>query len=222
MYNGIVLEGISGTGKTSVFDGLTKHYRWLGLPVKSRLTLSEHHTQRVLELQEKAGTLMPQHHIQLLDELTTFIESLQQRTRNRGWGTPSAEEHDLVYLLERFHLTHVFRFHYMHWDQVKHIDDRLCRLGATLCLLTVNAQTLEERLFSRQNQCWLNYLAQYGNGPAEIVDTLRKRQELAVELASRSSLPKIIIDTSHTSIDQVVDTLIDHATQNVPPHRALE
>ncbi len=209
MYQGLILEGISGTGKTSVFEALATHRSMQLVPAKSRLLLSEHHTQRILELEEQKGLLTPQHHLELMNQLVTFVEILSNRTSHRGWYSDRVQEQDLFYLFERFHLTHVFRFAHMNWSQVANIDHRLSTLGAVICLLTVNAENLEKRLFSRKHECWLNYLKQYGNTPAEIVDTLMRRQQLALELAKRSSLPTLVIDTSDNSIDQVTE-LIAH------------
>jgi len=207
LYQGLILEGISGTGKTSVFEALATHTKMKLIPAKSRLVLSEHHTQRILELEEKKGLLTPQHHLALMDHLVTFVEILNNRTCHRGWDSDHVQEHDLFYLFERFHLTHVFRFAHMSWPQVASIDDRLNALGAMLCLLTVNAENLEKRLFSRKNKCWLNYLKQYGNTPAEVVETLMLRQELALKLTERSSLPVLIVDTSDNSIEQVTELI---------------
>lgn len=208
MYQGIILEGISGTGKTSVFDVLVKHNKMQSIPAKSRLILSEHHTQRILELEEQQGILTPRHHTELLDQLITFMESLNNRTTRRGWNSDHVQEQDLFFLFERFHLTHVFRFPYMDWSHVADIDRRLKPLGTVLCLLTVNAETLEKRLFSRRHECWLNYLKQYGNSPTEIVNTLLNRQKMARELAALSSLPTLVIDTSDNTIDQVTDLIV--------------
>mgnify|MGYP001100720156 CR=1 FL=1 len=213
MFQGIILEGISGTGKTSVFEALIKHEKVQSIPAKSKLILSEHHTQRILELEEQQGILTPEHHTELLDQLVAFIEQLNHRTTHRGWHSDHLQEQDLFFLLERFHLTHVFRFPYMNWSQVVVIDHRLESLGAVLCLLTVNAETLEKRLFSRRNECWLNYLKQYGNSPSEIVDTLITRQKVAQELTALSSLPALVIDTSDNTIDQVTHLI---ATECLP------
>ena len=205
LYKGIILEGISGTGKTSVFEALANHKKMQSIPAKSRLILSEHHTQRILELEEQKGILTPPHHIELLDQLVAFMEHLDHRTTHRGWHSEYVQEQDLFFLFERFHLTHVFRFPYMHWSQVVDIDHRLKPLGAVLCLLTVNGEILENRLFSRRHECWLNYLKQYGDSPSQIVETLMKRQKMAQELAVLSTLPTLVIDTSDNTIDQVTE-----------------
>lgn len=207
LYQGLILEGISGTGKTSVFEALTTHNKMKLIPAKSRLLLSEHHTQRILEIEEQKGVLTPQHHLALMDQLVTFVEILHHRTCHREWNSDHVQEHDLFYLFERFHLTHVFRFSHMNWSLVAPIDDRLNALGAKLCMLTVNAESLETRLFSRKHECWLNYLKQYGNSPVEVVETLMLRQQLALNLTEQSSLPTLVVDTSDNSIEQVTEQL---------------
>ncbi|SMP44126.1 hypothetical protein [Anoxynatronum buryatiense] len=208
MYQGIILEGISGSGKTEVLQALLQHPSLATLSAASRLILTEHHTQRVLELQEQQGTLQPEDHIALLEGLTAFIEGCATRTLDRGWHEHQLASHDLFFLLERFHLTHVFRFPHMQWEHVKEIDRRLKPLGTTLCLLTVDAETLEKRLFSRQDTCWLQYLKQYGDTPAAIVDSFMKRQAEARRLSQSSCLPVLEINTSEATASTVSQQII--------------
>jgi thymidylate kinase len=193
---GLIIEGISGSGKTSVLKALLQHKQTEKNWAHSQLVLTEYHTQRVLEGKEQQGSLEPGDHLALLEELVAFIEGLELRRRERGWAQGAPAESDFFFVLERFHLTHVFRFPYMNWEMVKPLDQRLKNLNAAIILLTVKAKILEKRLFARRHACWLNYLHRYGSTPAAIVDTFMQRQQLAVDLAARSSLPVITIDTS--------------------------
>jgi hypothetical protein len=208
LYQGLILEGISGTGKSAVLESLLAHPHMQHLPALSRLVLTEHHTQRVLEILEQQEILDSTHHISLLEDLVSFIENMQSRTSARGWNESGLQPYDLFFLIERFHLTHVFRFPYMNWHQVAHIDQRMRKIGAVLGLLTVDADILEERLFSRQNACWFNYLKGYGETPDAVVNTFMQRQTLAIQLAEQSCLPLIQLNTSHMSIAELTDTLV--------------
>jgi hypothetical protein len=96
----------------------------------------------------------------------------------------------------------------MNWNQVADIDQRMRNIGAVLCLLTVDADILEERLFSRQNACWLNYLTRYGDTPDAVVNTFMQRQTLAVQLAEQSCLPLLKLNTSQMSIAELTNTLV--------------
>ena len=208
LYQGLILEGISGTGKSAVLESLLAHSHIQNFPALSRLVLTEHHTQRVLEILEQQETLDSTHHISLLEDLLCFIERMQSRTSARGWNESGLQPYDLFFLMERFHLTHVFRFPDMNWNKVAHIDQRMRKIGAVLCLLTVDADILEERLFSRQNTCWLNYLKRYGETPDDVVNTFMQRQTLAVQLAEQSCLPLIQLNSSHMSIAELTDALV--------------
>ena len=209
VYNGLIIEGISGTGKSELLHDLVDHPRFTSLPTHSRLILSEYHTQRVLELKENQHRLTIQDHLDLLDQHVTTVEKLQKNTLARGWNMPELDESDLFFIFERFHLTHVFRFPYMKWHHVASIDERLSHLGAKLCILTVEADILEERLFLRKNQCWLQYLSQYGNTPGEIVAFLMNRQRILLELIQKTCLPVLQMDTSHQSIESLSETVLD-------------
>ncbi|HHY36060.1 MAG TPA: hypothetical protein GX518_00025 [Firmicutes bacterium] len=196
MARGLIIEGISGSGKTAVLNALLHLQQGQEDRPPSQLVLTEYHTQRVLERKEQEGTLKPGDHLALLEELVAFLEGLELRRRERGWPREIPAEADFSFLLERFHLTHVFRFPYMTWEMVRPLDRRLKKLNATLVLLTVQAEVLEKRLFSRRHPCWLKYLHRYGSTPAAIVGAFLERQKLAVELAARSLLPVIAVDTS--------------------------
>ena len=208
MYQGLIIEGVSGTGKTAVLDNLLRHTFLADLPASSRLVLTEHHTQRVLEGKEQAGLLQPRDHIQLLDNIVTFLETLQARTCERGWDRKPLTDADLFFILERFHLSHVFRFSHMSWDDVLFIDERLYTVGAHLCLLTANEAALESRLFARKNACWNHYLKQYGETPTQIVESFAAHQALAIHLCTLSSLPSTVLDTSDLSTPQVTEALL--------------
>lgn len=207
MYQGLIIEGISGTGKTAVLESLMNHPYIKNIPAMSRMVLTEHHTQRTLELLEQRGLLEPSHHLSLMNDVITFIESLHQRTVSREWDHLDFQEQDFLFFLERFHLTHVFRFPHMSWDHVADIDHRLKQLGTILCLLTVSAETLEKRLFSRRNECWLNYLKRYGNTKTAVVDSFMNTQQIAVNLGELSNLPLIRLDTTDLSADDVADAV---------------
>lgn len=204
---GLIIEGISGSGKSSVLQALLQYSQGKENLPQSRLVLTEYHTQRVLERKEQEGSLGPGDHLALLEELVAFLEGLEQRRQGRGWTQGVLAEADFFFILERFHLTHVFRFPYMSWEMVQPLDQRLKGLNATLILLTVRAEVLEKRLFSRRHTCWLNYLQRYGSTPAAIVDAFLERQELARDLAARSSLPVITIDTSDRSPTETAELI---------------
>ncbi len=215
MFQGLIIEGISGSGKTSVMEKMLVHTRMRQSTALSRIVLTEHHTQRVLELKEQQGLLQTRDHIDLLDGITTFLEGMQQKVVSRGWSPPILDDAGLFFVLERFHLTHVFRFPYMQWHQVQSIDQRLLHLGAQHFLLTVNAAVLEERIFTRASACWLNYLKRYGNSPSEIIDAYMQRQQQVIELSHMSCLPLIQLNTSNLTIEEIVEALFQQLSPMV-------
>ncbi len=51
--SGLIVEGISGTGKTALFRALLSSDRFIHKPFLSTVALSEYQTQRVLERRER-------------------------------------------------------------------------------------------------------------------------------------------------------------------------
>ena len=79
--NGLILEGIAGSGKSSVLRALTTHEVWTRKPHLSSIVLSEHQTQRALEAKERREGLQIEDHLDLLAEIVGMLEQFSRRLR---------------------------------------------------------------------------------------------------------------------------------------------
>lgn len=208
--NGLIIEGISGTGKTTILKSILKNERYNSRKVLSTIVYTEHQTQRILEKKEKEKSLTLDDSILLLTDITTHLKKLNNRLIERNWEGISSEESGISYILERFHFTHVCHYPHMNWRDVKPIDLDLSCLGGKLCILTVSEDILSKRLFDRNNTCWINYLKKFGNTKEEIISYFINQQNQYIKLCKISNLPYIIIDTSNKSKESIVDTVFDY------------
>jgi thymidylate kinase len=205
---GLIIEGTAGTGKTSVLRGLLAHPAWTGRPQISSLVLSEHHTMRVLENKREHGTLTRQDHIGLLDNIVEMLAAFSRRLGSMDWARRNRKNHQLHFVLERFHLSHLFHYESLDWEDVAGIEERLGRMNAQLCILTVNDQAMQQRITGDSTKQWRKYLQSVGRSEAEIIAHFSLQQKKLLALCERTSLPVEVIDTSELPLAVVVNKLV--------------
>lgn len=200
---GLIIEGIPGTGKTSLLQTLRQANIGEKLECLSDFIFSEEITQRVLEKQFNEGKIDKSHNINLLDDIMSPLENYKSRLLNRGWN-----KLQFYYILERFHLTHVSYYSYLKWKDVESIDSRLNDLHAKICLLTMEDKVFIERIINRREEPWRKYLSRYGKTENEIVNHYIKQQQDIIDLASKTKLPTLIIDTTYISMEELYEKAI--------------
>ncbi len=204
---GILLEGIPGSGKSSVFEGLRQAKRVCSRPEPSRHYYSEHATQRVLELAAHRGEFGPRDHLAHLEGILDEIARKRESLLSRGFE-PDGES-GFLYILERFHLTHAAYYPYLDWDFLFPLDARLAEMGCRLCLLTVNARALEERIFRDRWPGWLDYVRRYGETRGGIIEHYLRQQDEYLHMAKMSAMECIVEDTSHCTPDDTLRAVLD-------------
>lgn len=207
---GIIVEGVAGSGKSSAIRAILDSEVWRKKNHISSIVLSEHQTQRVLEAREKTGDLRKEDHFTLLSDIVGMIEKYQQRLGQMDWASRNREAQKLPFLLERFHFSHVFHYPGMTWEDVAGIDQRLSALDTKVCVLSIDADVMFERIVKdyRKNG-FQNYIRQFGNNDKEIVLHFQKQQEKLFELVKRSVLPIQIINTSSKSPQKTADEILE-------------
>ena len=70
---GLILEGVPGTGKTTLLKSILRSPRYVDRSFLSTIVLSEHQTQRVLEAKEEEEGLNRHDNVALLEGHVTYV-----------------------------------------------------------------------------------------------------------------------------------------------------
>jgi thymidylate kinase len=206
---GLILEGVCGTGKTTLLRALLQSKRFLQKSFLSSLVLSEHQTQRVLEYKEQKKGLSITDNIALLNQHITYLQSIHDKLEHMPWSHNNRNNMRFPYILERFHFTHVSHYQHISWEDVTNIDSRLAPLNCKLCLLTMDNSQFRDRIINSRNSEWRDYLKKYGNTNDKILDYYTKQQDLLLNLCEKSELDTFVVNTTEITVERTVEQVLD-------------
>ncbi len=204
MSLGLIIEGIPLTGKTTLLTGLQRHPLFLSYAAVSKLIYSEDLTQRVLEKDYNRGFLDKSANLNLLMSITKGLHEHDKMLHCRGFASK-----DLLFILERFHLTHAAYYPYLTWNDVEPIDQILGCLKTKLILLSVDRHTFENRLSERNNTGFMSYIQRYGSNKEMILDHYMQSQDRYLKLVHQSCLETKIIDSVTSPVSKVLESALD-------------
>lgn len=181
---GVVVEGVTCAGKTTLLRALLRHPAYLARAGLSSLVLTEHHTQRVLEALPAPGR---DEHLALLRAHVAYLQGIAARVGGMTrWMTERLPNPRFTVVLERFHLTHVLACPGLAWDDVADIDAALAELGVTLVVVRAERGELLARVRRERPQRFASMAVQ---------------EERLLELASRSRMARLEVDTTATAAE---------------------
>lgn len=189
---GIILEGYSNAGKTSLLQALKQYQAHEDASELSVVILGEHYTQILNNVQGTLTRLTREEHLELLRNRVEMLKSLNDWASFLGpWKRKSR---GLFFILERFHLNHRVAFSNSDDTEITAIEHQLFELGAKCILLTVSDDIVEERIQSRNPNEWMNKSKAYiEQSCKELIET---QNALRIQ-AARSIIPTKEINTDH-------------------------
>jgi thymidylate kinase len=191
--NGLIIEGVAGTGKSSTLKHLEQHPDFLKLYPKVKV-LSEEITLGELVIELRNESLTNAQRCLRLKNLLPEIEA-----------TVSAR---VFVILERFH--HSYFALMPDWNLVKEYDAFLNHLKFASVLLDIPDNLIAERCFNRPEngvQGTGDLMAWYGSKTKAMkaFATSQNNRKRAMEI---SLLPGITVDTSEKNWNEVVERII--------------
>jgi hypothetical protein len=182
---GLILEGVTGAGKTRVLDALLADPRTRGLLG----------TGRVWREEETFGPLMDEvkdpsmTDVRRCARLRRVMQALARGSLDRGEA--------FGFLLERFHPSYYALM--PNWRLYAQVDEALGRLGGRLALLTYPSDQAAGRALAPRPGDEVDReagLSAYFGSREKAVEAVLASQARRLELLERTSLPFLVIDTA--------------------------
>ncbi len=200
----LLVEGISGIGKSTLIDALLRRYVADRSPRKLRtlVHLTQAHTYGPLAVDEDRGTLTVEQNLAHLDRIASLLEwHVRALTAER--------QPKFFAIIDTLHLTQCHRPGVVSFDDVADIDRRLARLGAKLLFVHASPEMLWERgIWARRSDEFVtDYAARkWGHTLEEIHRYFVSEQE-----AMQAHLGRTRIEHRSLAIDGGLTTYVDEA-----------
>ncbi|WP_010280866.1 AAA family ATPase [Bacillus timonensis] len=201
-FRGIILEGYSNAGKTSVLKSLKKLQANDDYAERSVVILSEHYSQVVHRANGELRTLQHKEHLQLLKDRVLMLKKLSDWARELGQLERSK---GIFFILERFHLNHRVAFTDSLMGEIEQIETEMFAMGARCALLTISPENAEKRLKSRDTDTWAEKTAEEIKVACELL--INTQQELRRQ-ANASIIPTIEINTDKKDWDSYAKQIL--------------
>lgn len=183
---GIILEGQSCSGKTSIFNAIKSCHSAMKDAERNVIYLAEHYSQTLNLINGEFKNLSQEENLRVLSDRISMLEKLNHYANSMG--EHSRRSRGLFFVFERFHLNYAFCFNDVDSNEYVELERRLHNLNAKVVLCTISAEKTEQRLKHRSS---------YTNEEVtrEGIDKYIERQEQFINIANRSSLTTMIINT---------------------------
>lgn len=209
---GIIIDGVAGSGKTTIIKSLNQRI-FEKEPLASRIFLSEHYTQRILENPD--GQIKPtkdriNNHI---ENIISSLEMFQAMLIGSKFADDPGQA-DLFVVLERFVLTHLTSLpeSYGLNEATQHLQ-KLSSLNFIQIALITPEEMMTERVlstFKYRNDKWKDYLYSIGN-EEEIVKYYLdwQRKFLSYVDLCKNSISTFVIEIKNNNFDSYAQKIMN-------------
>lgn len=189
---GLILEGVTGAGKTTVLEGLLAHPKLDGLLAGGPL-LKEAQTfgELMAALRDRSKT-----DIDRCGRLRRIVQKLAALAGEIG-GPPG-------FLFERFHPSYYALM--PNWRLYAYMDEALARLGGKLVVLIYPEDQFRRRVLAHSGG---EGLVEWYRGESEALEALKRSQDRRLELLSKTKLPALVVDTADERFEDAVRRVAD-------------
>lgn len=197
---GIILEGQSCSGKTSIFSALKRCHPLDNDAERNVIYLAEHYSQKLNWVNGKLQNLNQEENLRVLSDRISMLEQLNNYANSMG--EHSRRSRGLFFVFERFHLNYAFSHNDIDSVEYVKLEQRLLSLNAQVVLCTISNRNVEPRLIHR---------ATYTNEVVtqEAITKYIENQQRFVDIANKSNVPTMIINTDDLNWDGYARMILD-------------
>jgi hypothetical protein len=180
---GLLIEGVSGAGKTKVLEAIQSHSGFRDLLQKGRIYY-ENETLGDILSDLKSRRMVPTLASERMDHV---MHRLQRDSAGGHYG----------YVIERFHLTYYALL--PDWDLYDEVDRQLFSLNCKVVVLLFEPERLNERSLERPDRRyeeWAQRIIGYFGSRQKALRAMAIYQERRNKALSLSKLPHMRIDTT--------------------------
>lgn len=197
---GIILEGQSCSGKTSIFSALKQIHALENDAERNVIYLAEHYSQNLNWVNGEFQRLNQDENLKVLSDRISMLEQLNNYANSMG--EHSRRSRGLFFLFERFHLNYAFCFNDITSNEYLKLEKRLLNLNALSVLCTISPENTVQRLTHRAT--YTNEAVTEG-GILEYI----KNQQHFIDMANKSNVPTMIINTDDLNWDKHARIILD-------------
>ena len=202
----LIIEGITGTGKSTVYEKVADRLHTLS--GGNLLFLNEYITWRIFEKENNIEQSCKETFINIsgfIDWLTSSYISANLQNTSRGL------KEQPCCLMEGFHWNAYAR-DILSKSIFYDVEDRLNRLGFSIVFLALSENQIKNRSVIQTRQFrtngWNKYLETLGSSDDEIALVFKERQKRYCDIFANSSLNKILINTDEKRWDDYTEQII--------------
>ncbi|MBA2939061.1 hypothetical protein HZF08_12150 [Paenibacillus sp. CGMCC 1.16610] len=203
MIRGVIIEGLSTTGKTSVFSAIKRLHSQTNNDEKTLFAISEHYSQVLHSYQGILRSMNKDEHIQLLNRHVDYLEQQFEWIDSLGHTKPSK---GVFFLLERFNVNH--RAAFINSAEIEMMEKRLSRLNARCVLLTLSQDAVEPRYIESRGEAWKSYVMKNHPTVTEACQKFLEDQEKLRMCTKQSLIPSLEINTDKADWDSYAKQIL--------------
>jgi hypothetical protein len=197
---GIILEGQSCSGKTSIFNAIKHCHFSEDDAERNGIYLAEHYSQNLNWVNREFQRLSRDENLKVLSDRISMLEQLNNYANSMG--EHSRRSRGLFFVFERFHLNYAYCFNDISSDEYVKLEQRLINLNAQAVLCTISPENTTRRLVHRAT--YINEAVTQEN----VVEYIQNQQRF-VDFVSMSSVPTMVISTDNMDWDGYARMILD-------------
>lgn len=199
---GLIIEGYSHTGKTSLINAIKRKMVNEKNSERNIIILGEHYTQILNLVNGRLAKLSSKEHLEVLRDRVDMINNLNQYAIEMG--PAPRRSRGIFFILERFHLNHRANFEVKENDLLSKVEDDLIKLNAR-CILLNAQEGLEDRVKSRSVEEWLG---KSDEDVKKYVENMKEIQDRYIQYSQVSRIPTTLINTDEKKWDKYAEEIL--------------